>query len=105
MNSRRSFDHLVGAGDRSMMKDVSPLAAHSAMPLSKPSPDGNGDRQCERGDHKAEVDPSPVSLCRLGKHEKMDHDPHTHREPQSKPNQIAGGLVYSPDGFALGTAS
>ena len=35
----------------------------------------------------------------------MDHDPQTHRESQSKPNQIAGALVYGPNGFALGAAN
>jgi hypothetical protein len=34
----------------------------------------------------------------------MDHDPQTHRDSQSEPNQIAGGLVYGPNGFALGAA-
>src|SRR5262245_27865876 len=69
------------------------------------SPDGDGDRPCKRSEHKAEVSPRPVSLGRLGEHEKMDHDPQTHRESQRKPNQIAGGLVYSPNGFALRAAN
>src|SRR5262245_56488013 len=60
----------------------------------------DGDRQWERGDHKAEVDPRPISLGGLGKDEKMDHHPQRHRETQSKPNQIAGGLVCGPNGFA-----
>src|SRR5262249_21626459 len=63
-----------------------PPTPHSATPLSESSPDDNGGRQCERGDHKAEIKPSPVCLWRLGKHKKMDHDPQTHREPQSKSN-------------------
>jgi len=41
--------------------------------------EGDGDRQSERGDHKAEVDPRPISLDGLGKDEKMDHHPKTHR--------------------------
>src|SRR5207237_5800402 len=55
------------------------------------------------GATKAEVD--PISLGVVGKHEKMYHDPQTHRESQSKPNQIAWGLVYGPNGFALGPAN
>jgi hypothetical protein len=43
----------------------------------------------ERGDYKAEEDPRPVSVCSPGRHKKMDRDPQTHRESQSKPNQIA----------------
>ena len=61
--------------------------------VGRVSPDGYGDRQCERGDHEAEVDPGPISLRILGKHEKMDHDPQTHRKSQRKPDEIAGGLV------------
>ena len=34
----------------------------------------------------------------------MDHDPQTHRESQSEPNQIAEGLVCGPNGVALGAA-
>jgi hypothetical protein len=30
----------------------------------------------------------------------MDHHPQRHRETQSKPNQIAGGLVCGPNGGA-----
>jgi hypothetical protein len=33
------------------------------------SPDGGGGRQRERRDHKAEVDPRPISLGGPGKHE------------------------------------
>ncbi len=50
------------------------------------SPDGDGGRHCERGDREAEVDPAPISLSSLGKHEKMDQDPETHCESQGKPN-------------------
>src|SRR6266536_2308590 len=67
------------------------------------SPDGDGDRPGKRGDHEAEVDPRSISLGGPGKHEKMDHDPQTHRESQSKPNQIAGGLVDGRKAFALRT--
>src|SRR2546428_12360586 len=66
------------------------------------SPDGDGDRPCQRRDHKAEVDPAPISLNGPGKHEKMEHDPQTHRDSQHEPNQIAGSLVDRPNGFALG---
>ena len=38
-------------------------------------------RQRERRDHKAEVDPRPISLGSPGKHEKMDHNPQTHGKP------------------------
>jgi hypothetical protein len=58
------------------------------------SPDGDGDRQCERDDDRAEVEPDPISLFVLGKHEKLDHHPQTPRDSQSKPDQIAGSLVY-----------
>jgi hypothetical protein len=34
----------------------------------------------------------------------MDHDPQAHRESQSKPNEIARGLVYGRKAFALGAA-
>ncbi len=34
----------------------------------------------------------------------MDHDPKAHRESQSKPNEIARGLVYGRKAFALGAA-
>src|SRR5262245_21471910 len=34
----------------------------------------------------------------------MDHDPQTYRKSQSKPDQIAGGLVERRKGFALGAA-
>jgi len=34
----------------------------------------------------------------------LDYEPHTRREPQSKPNQIFGGLMCRPNCFALGTA-
>ena len=54
------------------------------------SPDGDGDRQCERDDDRAEVEPDPISLFVLGKHEKLDHHPQTPRDSQSKPDQIAG---------------
>ena len=67
------------------------------------SPDGDRGRQRERGDHKAEVDPCPIPLGSPGRHEKMDHNPQTHGEPQSKPNQIARGLVYGRKAFALRT--
>ena len=32
----------------------------------------------------------------------MNYEPHTRHEPQSKPNQIFGRLIYSPNSFALG---
>jgi hypothetical protein len=35
----------------------------------------------------------------------MDHDPQIHGELQSKPNQIARGLVYGRKAFALRTAN
>jgi len=35
----------------------------------------------------------------------MDHNPQTHGKPQSKPNQIARGLVYRRKAFALRTAN
>ena len=57
---------------------------------SPPSPDGDGDRPCQRRDHKAEVHPAPISLSGPGKHKKMEHDPQTHRDSQHEPNQIAG---------------
>ena len=66
------------------------------------SPDGDGDRQCERDDDRAEVEPDPISLFVLGKHEKLDHHPQTPRDSQSKPDQIAGSLVYGQNGLALG---
>jgi hypothetical protein len=69
------------------------------------SPDGDGSRQRERRDHKAEVDPRPISLGGPGKHEKMDHDSQADGQPQSKPNQIAGGLVYRRKAFALRAAN
>jgi hypothetical protein len=71
----------------------------------KSSPDGDGHRQCERGDHKAEVNPPPISLSGLRKHEKMDPDPQTNRKSQRKPNQIAGSLVCSPNRFTLRAAN
>jgi hypothetical protein len=48
------------------------------------SPDGDRGRQCERRDHKSEVEPGPISLGSPGRHEKMDHNPQTHGKPQSK---------------------
>ena len=36
---------------------------------------------------------------------RLDHKPQIHRESQSKPDQIAWGLVYGPNGFALGAAN
>src|SRR5262245_2413988 len=80
------------------------LATRSTHVLRAISPDGDGDRQCERRDHKAKVEPGPISLGVLGKNEKMDHHPHAYGEPQSKPDQIAGSLVYGRNGFALGHA-
>ena len=68
------------------------------------SPFGDGDRPSKRDDHKAEVEPGPISLSVLRKHENMDYEPHTRRESQSKPNQIFGGLMCRPNCFALGTA-
>src|SRR5215472_3183438 len=68
------------------------------------SPEDEGDRRRERGDDKAEVDPGPISLGVLGKHEKMDHDPQTDRKSQRKPDEIAGGLVNGRKGLALGAA-
>src|SRR5215831_15392999 len=68
------------------------------------SPDSDGDRQCEWGDHKSEVDPGPISLGILGEHEKMDNDPQANRKSQRKPDEIAGGLVNRRKGFALGAA-
>src|SRR5262249_61868224 len=65
------------------------------------SPEDEGDRRRERGDDKAEVDPGPISLGVLGKHEKMDHDPQTDRKSQRKPEEIAGGLVNGRKGRAL----
>jgi hypothetical protein len=62
-------------------------------PLRPSSPDDDGDRPRERGDHKAEVDPGPISLSGPGRHKKMDHDPQAQRESESKPNQIARGFV------------
>ena len=35
----------------------------------------------------------------------MGHNPQTHGEPKSKPNQIARGLVYGRKAFALRTAN
>jgi len=72
--------------------------------VGRVSPDDEGNHQCERGDHKAEVDPGPVSLGVLGKHEKVDHDPQTHPKSQRKPDEVAGGLVNGRKGLALGTA-
>src|SRR5262249_16196997 len=60
-------------------------------------------RPRERGDHKAEVDPRSISLGGPGKHEHMDHDPKAHSEAQSKPDEIARGLIYGRKAFALGT--
>src|SRR5262245_25603294 len=71
----------------------------------KSSPDGDGDRQCEWGDHEAEVNPPLISLSGLRKHEKMDPDPQTNRKSQRKPNQIAGSLVCSPNRFTLRAAN
>src|SRR6266545_6784927 len=73
--------------------------------MSAASPDDYRNRPCKRGDHKAEIDPRPIPLGSSGKHEKMDHNPQTHRESQSKPNQIGGGLVYGRERFALRTAN
>jgi hypothetical protein len=69
-----------------------------------PPSQSDGDRPPKRDDHKAEVEPGPISLSVLRKHENMDYEPHTRREPQSKPNQIFGGLMCRPNCFALGTA-
>src|SRR5215471_10289376 len=68
------------------------------------SPEDEGDRRRERGDDKAEVDPGPISLGVLGKHEKMDHDPQTDPKSQRKPDEIAGGLVNGRKGLALGAS-
>jgi hypothetical protein len=69
-----------------------------------PPSQSDGDCPSKRDDHKAEVEPGPISLSVLRKHENMDYEPHTRREPQSKPNQIFGGLMCRPNCFALGTA-
>jgi hypothetical protein len=45
------------------------------------SPDGKGDRQCKADDYNAEISPKPCMPLPSWKHEKMDHDPQTHREP------------------------
>src|ERR687887_1540322 len=50
-----------------------------------------------------DIAPRSIPLGSSGKHEKMDHDPQTHGESQSKPNQIAGGLVNGCKAFALRT--
>src|SRR4029450_13891467 len=93
--------HKIAIVANPWLMSASPLKADMREPLS---PDGEGDRPCQRRDHKAEVDPAPISLNGPGKHKKMEHDPQTHRDSQHEPNQIAGGLVDGPNGFALGAA-
>src|SRR5262252_8009448 len=77
---------------------------HGNFGRASASPDDDCDRPCKRGDYKTKEDPRPVSLCSPGRHKKMDRDPQTHRESQSKPNQIAEGLVDGRKTFALRTA-
>src|ERR1700745_762947 len=80
------------------------LSRKETPALGRVSPDGYGNRKCERGDHEAEVDPGPISLRILGKHEKMDHDPQTHCKSERKPDEVAGVLVNGRKGLALGAA-
>jgi hypothetical protein len=80
------------------------ISAPSNAVCAAASPDNDGDRPREWGDHKAEVDPRSISFGGPGKHEHMDHDPQADRESQSKPNEIARGLVYGRKAFALGAA-
>src|SRR5262249_29775013 len=79
------------------------VSAPSGAGLRSSSPENDGDRPRERGGHKAEVDPRSISLGGPGKHEHMDHDPKAHSEAQSKPDEIARGLIYGRKAFALGT--
>jgi len=72
------------------------------MERSAASPDNDGDRPREWGDHKAEVDPRSISFGGPGKHEHMDHDPQADRESESKPNEIARGLRIRTQGFRSG---
>ena len=105
---RRSFV-ISSAARRKRRAPSDPEGSLSFRSMSRvcagASPDDDDDRPCKRGEHKAEVDPCPISLGGRGKHEKMDHNPETHRESQSNPNQIAGGFVYGTKGFALGAAN
>jgi hypothetical protein len=86
--------HVVGGPQRTPTRRRPEISAPSGAVCAAASPDNDGDRPRERGDHKAEVDPHSISLGGPGKHEHMDHDPQAHREPHSKPNEIARGLVY-----------
>src|SRR6516162_2772073 len=86
------------------LRRVTALSQKRARCRGRVSPEDDRERQCERGDHEAEVDPGPVSIGVLGKHEKMDHDPQTHPKSQRKPDEIAGGLVNGRKGLALGAA-
>jgi hypothetical protein len=70
-------------GARVVMKNWTELRQGRTRRLS---PDGNGHRQCERGDHKADTNPSSIYVRPLGKHEKMDEDPQAHREPHGNPD-------------------
>ena len=78
------------------------LSAPSNAVCAAASPDNDGDRPREWGDHKAEVDPRSISFGGPGKHEHMDHDPQADRESESKPNEIARGLRIRTQGFRSG---
>ena len=71
--------------------------------LARGSPFNECDHPCERDAYKAEVEPSPIALGVLRKNEDMGDEPHARGEPYTESKQIFGGLVYSPNRFALRT--
>src|SRR6516162_10440292 len=69
-----------------------------------PSPDGEGEGQCEGDDDHPKIYPRPISFSILRKHEKVEDDPQADAESQCEPNKIARSLVHGPDAFALRAA-
>src|SRR6516162_19915 len=69
-----------------------------------PSPDGEGERQCEGDDDHPKIYPRPISFSILRKHEKVEEDPQADAESQCEPNKITRSLVDGPNAFALGAA-
>jgi hypothetical protein len=70
-------------------------------PIGRDSPndDGAEQRQGQNGD--PEVHPDSVCARVFRQNEKIDDEPHTNRETQCDPNEIARGLEHGPNIFDL----
>jgi len=68
---------------------------------SRLSPHRDRAREGKRHERKTEIDPGPISLGILGKHEEMGDDPDAGDKAQGHPDQVSRGIEQGPHGLAL----